>query len=66
MRISDPSVVFCESVAETSGIPCYANTPNKKNTVNSFYMQVKTLAGPLEKGITDQVEKELLNIGDKK
>ena len=55
MRISDPSVVFCETVAETSGIPCYANTPNKKNTVNFYNIQVKTLAGPLEKGITDQV-----------
>lgn len=46
-------------MAETSGIPCYATTPNKKNLI-------KTLAGPLEKGITDQVEKELLNVFDKK
>lgn len=50
VRISDPCVVFCETVAETSGIPCFADTPNKKN-------KIKTLAGPLEKGITDQVER---------
>lgn len=33
VRISDPSVTFSETVIETSGIPCYADTPNKKNRV---------------------------------
>lgn len=32
-RISDPTVVFSETVIETSGIPCHADTPNKKNRV---------------------------------
>lgn len=50
VRISDPCVCFCETVSETSGIPCYADTPNKKN-------RIKALAGPLEKGIADSVEK---------
>ena len=50
VRISDPCVTLCETVSETSGIPCYADTPNKKN-------QIKALAGPLERGIAEQVEK---------
>jgi 116 kDa U5 small nuclear ribonucleoprotein component len=33
VRISDPTVTFAETVTETSGIPCYADTPNKKNRV---------------------------------
>lgn len=33
-RISDPTVTFSETVIETSGIPCYADTPNRKNRVN--------------------------------
>ena len=56
-RISDPSVTFAETVIQTSGIPCYADTPNKKN-------RIKTLAGPLEKGISDSIEKELIDISD--
>ena len=40
VRMSDPCVTLCETVSETSGIPCYADTPNKKN-------QIKALAGPL-------------------
>ena len=59
MRISDPCVSLCETVAETSGIPCYADTPNKKN-------RVKVLAGPLERGISDSIEKELINVNEKK
>ena len=56
-RISDPTVIFSETVIETSGIPCYADTPNKKN-------RLKTLAGPLEKGISEFVEKELVDVTD--
>lgn len=55
VRISDPCVIFSESVAETSGILCHAETPNKKNKVSFPLIQIKTLAGPLEKGISDQV-----------
>jgi U5 small nuclear ribonucleoprotein component len=43
-------VTFAETVLETSGIPCHADTPNKKN-------RIKALAGPLEKGISETVEK---------
>jgi U5 small nuclear ribonucleoprotein component len=50
VRISDPCVTFAETVLETSGIPCHADTPNKKN-------RIKALAGPLEKGISETVEK---------
>ena len=57
VRISDPTVTFAETVTETSGIPCYADTPNKKNRVSLLFIQIKTLAGPLDKGISDTVEK---------
>lgn len=40
VRISDPSVTFCETVSETSGIPCYADTPNKKNRVRFLFYLV--------------------------
>lgn len=40
-RISDPSVTFSETVMETSGIPCYADTPNKKNRVPYLLVRSK-------------------------
>lgn len=55
MRISDPCVVLSETVAETSGIPCYADTPNKKNRVRNSITQVKILASPLERSLTDTI-----------
>ncbi|CAD8208930.1 unnamed protein product [Paramecium octaurelia] len=47
IKVSDPSVRFCETVIETSSKTCYADTPNKKN-------RIKALATPLDKGLTPQ------------
>lgn len=33
IKVSDPSVRFCETVIDTSSKTCYADTPNKKNRV---------------------------------
>lgn len=41
VRISDPCVTFSETVIETSGIPCHADTPNKKNRVNIYLFRLK-------------------------
>lgn len=34
IKVSDPVVVFSETVVDTSSIKCYADTNNKKNRVN--------------------------------
>jgi len=34
IKVADPVVSFCETVIETSSIKCYAETPNKKNTLH--------------------------------
>lgn len=36
VKISDPAVSFCETIIDTSGIKCYADTPNKKNRVTAL------------------------------
>jgi len=51
IKISDPSVSFCETVIETSGMKCYTSTPNNKN-------RLTMIALPLDKGMADEIEKE--------
>lgn len=55
IKISDPSVSFCETVIEDSGIKCFAQTPNKKNKI---YM----LAHPLDVKLGDDIEKEHIDL----
>lgn len=55
VKISDPSVCFNETIIDTSGIKCYADTPNKKN-------RITVLASPLEKGLADTIERELIKV----
>jgi len=55
IKISDPSVCFCETVMDTSGIKCYAETPNKKN-------KLAMIAQPLDKGLADDIEKEKISL----
>lgn len=31
IKVSDPCVIFCETVIDTSSIKCFGETPNKKN-----------------------------------
>ena len=55
IKVSDPSVSFCETVIDTSSIKGYAETPNKKN-------KIIMLASPLDKGLADDIEKEVINL----
>jgi U5 small nuclear ribonucleoprotein component len=36
IKVSDPSVRFCETVIDTSSRMCYADSPNKKNRVIDY------------------------------
>nr|CAG4711326.1 unnamed protein product [Naegleria fowleri] len=55
IKVSDPSVTFCETVAETSSVRCSAQTPNQKN---KFVM----IAEPLEKGLSEDIESGRINL----
>lgn len=55
IKVADPVVQFCETVVETSTVKCFAETPNKKN-------KLYFVAEPLEKGVSDDIEKGLVNI----
>jgi len=55
IKFSDPVVKFCETVAESSSIKCFAETPNKKN-------KITMIAEPLESGISDDIETGVVRI----
>lgn len=55
IKVADPVVRFCETVVETSGVKCYAETPNKKNVI-------AMIAEPLEKGIAEDIEAHKVSI----
>ena len=59
IKVSDPFVKFCETVAETSSIKCVATTPNSKN-------KLEVIAEPLEKGVAEDVERGLVDLTNKK
>jgi U5 small nuclear ribonucleoprotein component len=50
IKVADPVVSFCETVAESSSINCITETPNKKNTLTF-------LAEPLDDGLADDIER---------
>ena len=50
IKVADPVVSFCETVAESSSINCICETPNKKNTLTM-------LAEPLDDGLGDDIER---------
>lgn len=50
IKVADPVVSFCETVAESSSINCICETPNKKNTLTM-------LAEPLDDGLADDIER---------
>ncbi|XP_014666920.1 PREDICTED: 116 kDa U5 small nuclear ribonucleoprotein component-like [Priapulus caudatus] len=56
IKVADPVVAFCETVVETSSLKCFAETPNKKN-------KVTMIAEPLEKGLAEDIENEVVQIG---
>ena len=55
IKVADPVVSFCETVVETSSLKCFAETPNKKN-------KITMIAEPLEKGLAEDIENELVSI----
>ncbi|EGR33958.1 hypothetical protein IMG5_029560 [Ichthyophthirius multifiliis] len=60
IKVSDPCVSFCETIVDTSGIKCYADTPNKKN-------RLTMVASPLDRGLSEDIQKELITLDmDKK
>lgn len=48
-------MTFCETVVETSSLKCFAETPNKKN-------KITMIAEPLEKGLAEDIENEVVQI----
>ncbi|KAF8359678.1 eftu-2 [Pristionchus pacificus] len=56
LKVADPVVTFCETVVETSSLKCFAETPNKKN-------KLTMIAEPLEKGLAEDIENEVVEIG---
>lgn len=55
IKVADPVVSFCETVVETSSLRCFAETPNKKN-------KLTMIAEPLEKGLAEDIENEVVSI----
>lgn len=55
IKVADPVVSFCETVVETSSLKCFAETPNKKN-------KITMIAEPLEKGLAEDIENEIVSI----
>jgi 116 kDa U5 small nuclear ribonucleoprotein component len=49
IKVADPAVAFCETVAESSSIKCFSETPNKKN-------KLTLMAEPLESGLAGDIE----------
>ncbi|KAI1730966.1 elongation factor tu GTP binding domain-containing protein [Ditylenchus destructor] len=56
IKVADPVVSFCETVVETSSLKCFAQTPNQKN-------KITMIAEPLEKGLAEDIESEVVKIG---
>jgi U5 small nuclear ribonucleoprotein component len=59
IKVSDPVVIFSETVIETSSIKCYADTNNKKN-------RITMIAEPLDKSIVGDMETGLLDLSKPK
>ncbi|KAE8750608.1 hypothetical protein FOCC_FOCC002588 [Frankliniella occidentalis] len=55
IKVADPVVAFCETVVETSSLKCFAETPNKRN-------KLTMIAEPLEKGLAEDIESEVVHI----
>ncbi len=55
IKVSDPTVKFCETIVETSAVKCYAQTPNKRN-------KLTVISEPLEKGIAEDIESGKVNL----
>jgi U5 small nuclear ribonucleoprotein component len=56
IKVSDPSVPFCETVVETSSVKCFAETPNQKN-------KLTFISEPLDEGLAMAIEKGHIDLG---
>jgi len=57
IKVSEPFVCLTETVADSSSVKCFSETPNKKNTI-------EMVAEPLDKGLSDEIEKGIVNVYD--
>lgn len=55
VKVSEPFVCFSETVADTSSIKCFAETPNKKN-------QMQMISEPLDKGLAEYIDAGMLDL----
>jgi len=55
IKVADPTVIFCETVVDTSSLKCFAETPNKKN-------KITMICEPLESGLAEDIENENVSI----
>jgi len=55
IKVADPTVKFCETCVETSGLKCFAETPNKAN-------KLTFIAEPLEQRLSDDLEHGRLSL----
>lgn len=55
IKVADPVVAFCETVVDTSSLKCFAETPNKRN-------KITMIAEPLEKGLAEDIENQVVDI----
>lgn len=68
IKVADPVVSFCETVVETSTLKCFAQTPNQRWAILSTYFikfsfrnKLTMIAEPLEKGLAEDIENEVVS-----
>jgi 116 kDa U5 small nuclear ribonucleoprotein component len=54
VKVADPVVSFCETVAETSSVKCFAHTTNERN-------KLTMIAEPLDRGLAADLELGVLS-----
>lgn len=55
VKVSEPFVCLSETVADTSSVKCFAETPNKKN-------QMQMISEPLDKGLAEYIDAGMLDL----
>ncbi|DAZ95749.1 TPA: hypothetical protein N0F65_006397, partial [Lagenidium giganteum] len=55
IKVADPVVAFCETVAETSSVQCFAETPNRKN-------KITMISEPLDAGLAQDIERGVIQL----
>ena len=55
IKVSEPFVCLAETVTDASSVKCFAETPNKKNTVSM-------IAEPLDKGLAEIIDAGMFDL----